>query len=296
MYAYTLFGLTIHSSLQLPELALASPDTPADVVVRTGMIPPTIEDVLATGVLYQISARQMRMSIDNIVSFLVSDGQEIIVEPHKSADDASVRLFLLGSALGALLHQRGMLPLHASCIETEYGAVLFVGRSGVGKSTTAAAFHKLGYPILADDITVIQAGEDGVPTVLPGYPQIKLWAESLEKLEQGTTGLEKVRPQIEKYAVPIRDGFSSKPLAVHAVYILMSNLSPDFSLKPVTGMQKIMILRRHTYRSTFLGEMGKVNPNLLAFAQKVRICLVKRPEIGYQLDELVEAVKADFSA
>ena len=66
---------------------------------------------------------------------------------------SDIRVFLLGSCLGALLHQRGVLALHASAIETDQGAVLFMGDSGMGKSTTLQAFIKRGYKMLADDIT-----------------------------------------------------------------------------------------------------------------------------------------------
>ena len=34
--------------------------------------------------------------------------------------------------MAALLQQRHILTLHASAIQTEHGAVLFMGRSGIG--------------------------------------------------------------------------------------------------------------------------------------------------------------------
>ena len=44
-------------------------------------------------------------------------------------------ILLVGSVLVACLQQRGVLTQHAGAIETEAGAVLFLGHSGAGKST-----------------------------------------------------------------------------------------------------------------------------------------------------------------
>ncbi|MEG8053162.1 hypothetical protein QP185_07710 [Sphingomonas aerolata] len=54
--------------------------------------------------------------------------------------------YLLGTALGALLHQRALLPLHCNAIVHDGKAFLFCGDSGAGKSTLAAVFEARGYP------------------------------------------------------------------------------------------------------------------------------------------------------
>ncbi len=59
-------------------------------------------------------------------------------------DDDDVRLFLLGSVMGAVLHYRGVTPLHGNGFVHEGGAVLVLGNMGVGKSTLAAALVKKG--------------------------------------------------------------------------------------------------------------------------------------------------------
>ena len=67
--------------------------------------------------------------------------------------------YLLGQALGLAQRLRGTVCLHASGIVLSEGAIAIVGPQGAGKSTTAAAFLRLGYPVLADDVVpVIQNG------------------------------------------------------------------------------------------------------------------------------------------
>jgi hypothetical protein len=46
--------------------------------------------------------------IERAACHLISDGCEILIEPFSGLDAKDLRLFLLGSAEGALLHQRGV--------------------------------------------------------------------------------------------------------------------------------------------------------------------------------------------
>ena len=57
----------------------------------------------------QVDERDFVMNIDHIASFSVRDGNHVSFHPHENADMASIKLFLNGSILGAVLHQRGVL-------------------------------------------------------------------------------------------------------------------------------------------------------------------------------------------
>lgn len=293
MYSYELYGLAVESSLPLPELIPASFTSP-DVIIREAKTPTSLENASGRGALYEINRRQMLMKLDNVANYLVSDGREIIIERLPAVDDATTRLFLFTSAMGALLHQRGMLPLHASSIETPYGAVLFTGQSGIGKSTTAALFRQRGYTILADDVTVISL-IDGKPMAVPGFPQMKLWEDSLVKLGEEAQSLKRIRPEIEKYVVPIREGFRTSPVPIHAIYALRKNSKDELALIPLHGLKKVNVLKNNIYRLRFMEQMGVVSSSLLMLAQDIRLSAVRRPERTYRVDELIELLEKDFS-
>ena len=70
----------------------------------------------------------------------------------------------------ALLQQRGVMTLHASAIETQAGAVLFAGPSGIGKSSLAAALVERGNTMLADDVTGVVLDAAGRPVALSAFP------------------------------------------------------------------------------------------------------------------------------
>src|SRR5258708_9269606 len=94
--------------------------------------------------------------------------------------------------MGAIFHQRGLLPLHANAIEVGGQAVAFVGPSGAGKSTLAAYFRDRGYRVLCDDVCVVSFGSDGEPLAWPGIPRIKLSGRALAALVRRVCDLERV--------------------------------------------------------------------------------------------------------
>ena len=114
----------------------------------------------------------------------VRSGTEILVEPAGRSDDADMlRLLVLGFALPALLHQRGLLVLHASVVAINGGSVAFMGRSGAGKSDASReSFFNGGDTIISDDIAVIDLAAGMPLRVQPGAPRLKLWPASVAKL------------------------------------------------------------------------------------------------------------------
>ena len=89
--------------------------------------------------------------------------------------------YLLGSVLAFVLRLRGAVPLHASAVVIDERAVLFAGAAGAGKSSTAAAFALLGYPVLSDDIVVV-AEEGGVLMAHPSHGHLSVWPDSARGL------------------------------------------------------------------------------------------------------------------
>ena len=174
---YRLFGLTIASEIDLPELFEAERG-PADIVFRRGTVAPLGPD--AVDYVAQVDGG-VTVEIPKIARFHIRDGSEIIIDAENCADPRSVRVFLLGTASGVLIHQRGLLPLHANAIELGSEAFAFSGESGAGKSTLAAWFHDRGARIIADDVCVIGLGQGGEALAMPGLPRFRLWREALER-------------------------------------------------------------------------------------------------------------------
>lgn len=95
------------------------------------------------------------------------DGGDLQFEPHPDADPRDVDKLRRGAIPLLLAHLRGDVPLHASAVAVDGGAIVFVGGSDLGKSTLAAALcEHSGASLLGDDSVVITRRHDGAFHVL----------------------------------------------------------------------------------------------------------------------------------
>lgn len=254
-----LCGLRTASDIPLPELLAWRGDGRApDLEIRLGKVPDQLATPVHDGPLLQIAADgRCRFAMPGIASYLAEDGRRITVQPEPAADPTDVRLFLLGTMFGFVCHQRALLPLHAGCVEIGGRAVAFTGPSGAGKSTLAAGFLRRGYRLLADDLTVIDIDGAEGPTVLPSFPRVKLWRDSLEGLGWSDAGRTRVRSAIDKFELPVETAFLSTPLPLGAVYHLVRARTPDRAgITLLRGADALVALLSGVYRQRRAIQMG----------------------------------------
>jgi hypothetical protein len=295
---YTCYGLTIACELALPELATnigVQTDTPPDVSISVGQVcPDGLQQGRQLGPFLWASPNQLWLRVPDVARFLVSDGSTIMVAPEGGADEDSIRVFLLGSALGALLFQRGYLVLHGNAIRIGDQCMVCVGPSGAGKSTLAAGFMQRGYEVLADDVVPV----DSECRALAGFPRIKLWQDTADKLQIDTGALRRIRPGVEKFNYPLKQNLTGQALPIRWVYILGSDHTDQIKFIPIQGFNRFLPLRRNTYRNRFLEGMSLKSEHLKLcskLAGSIRIASVLRPKIGFDLDALVDHLVHDMS-
>lgn len=299
MFYYSIFGLNFSSEIELPMLhAMAKPKN-TDVTIQLGNAPQELENPTDERVTYQAKEGEFLMYFKfNPVRFYIKNGNSITIETGDSEDWDFIKLFLLAPVVGALLHQRRVIPLHAGGVVIDGEAVLFSGESGAGKSTTTAAFKEKGYQLMADDVAVIHNDDIGNPMVEPGVPFVKLWKESFEVLEKEVPKEGRIRAEIEKYFVPIND-IASSALPIKRIYILeKSNLITEPQIKELSSIETVHQLRLGTYRYYFLIGLGGENEHFrVAFnlGNKGMVKQLIRPEI-YPVDKLIEFIEADLKA
>ncbi|WP_295449741.1 hypothetical protein [uncultured Thiodictyon sp.] len=296
---YTCYGLALVSDLALPELLAADPraaGSEPDVQIRLGQVADEgLPQGRQLGPYLWVTPRQLWLRVPRIARFLVSDGNLITIATEPAGDADSIRVFLLGSALGALLLQRGLLVLHGNAIRIGDRCMVCVGQSGVGKSTLAAGFLRRGYEILADDVTPVDAD----CRALPGFPRIKLWQDSAARLGIDTAALRRIRPELEKFNYPLTDRFTGQALPIRWVYVLGTHRLADTHFESIRGLERFTPLRNNTYRVRFLEGMalGREHLQLCGkLAGRVQLAQIMRPERGFELDALVERILADIAA
>ena len=296
---YDVYGLVWQIPFDCPELRPAAVDRAPDVIVRWGEVPPPETAIQAAGPLRQVAPGEARVGLPDVARLLVRDGNEILIERGPAAQVQMIRLLLLGTGMALLLHQRGLLPLHASAIVTDAGAVLFVGHSGAGKSTLLNEFLRRGFAMLAEDIAAVRLDEDGRAWVEPGVQTTKLWADSAAHLGHTTAGLARVRPEMEKFVVPMTDALAGAAAPLAAMYVLTPHNEPVISLEERRDARKFNVILDHTWQKLVVKRMGLHGVHFqraVAVANQARIVRVLRPESEFRLTELADSIEADFTA
>lgn len=247
---YQLFGLRVRSELALPELFPAHAGAEPDVTIRTGAVAAADD-----GPGLHVHEGGLVLVVHGVARFRVEQGKAITVDPEPGVPDRNVRLYLLGSAFGAVLHQRGLLPLHANAVEIDGKAIAFMGPSGEGKSTLAAWFHDRGHRVIADDVCVIGFDAEGAPYTAPGLPRLRLWTEALELMGRDAVDYDRsyvgALEQLDKFDVPIAAGAAAQrhvPLA--GLYVLAR--SDRFSVQRVNGIDAADAVIANTYRGAYV--------------------------------------------
>ena len=290
---YHLYGTTVSSDMHLPELNLSEGSGKVDVVIYRGCVASKeLNEKISGNRYFHADEDSFWLKVDGVASFKVSGGQEIIYDPVDGVDEDSIRLFLLGSCVGALLFQRGFFVLHGNAFEVNGSCVICVGDSGAGKSTLAAEMMLRGHRIIADDVCPI----DDSGNVLPGMPRIKLWKDSADKLGIDTRSLNRVRPGLDKFNYPLESSYCDTPLSVSAVYVLHKDLEDGFRMDSITGMGKYDPLKHNTYRYEYLKEMCLERMHFQKcgeLAKKIQLTNLYRPINGFKLNELAEFILND---
>lgn len=292
---YSGYGLRIDSELALPDLAPepAAPLRPRpDVVVRLGAVaPPSAAATLLPRGLW-VDGGRVGIDVPNVGRYACEDGARITIQAAPGVPPARLRLFLLGSALGALLAQRGLLVLHGNAFVVDGAAAIVLGHSGAGKSTLAAEMHRRGHVVLSDDVVPV----DAAGRALPGWPRIKLWQDALDRIGVATAGLDRVDPAFAKFHVPLdRSPGALAPVPVRWLYVLDRHEGP-LRVVPVTGAAAFTSLHEHSYRNEILvGDLRRTHlARAAALAGTTRLARVERPHGVDSVAASADAILTDI--
>jgi hypothetical protein len=244
------------SDLELPELAPQQANEEPDAEIALGRI----DGPQSNGSSPRQVAGGSSFSIPEVANYVVMGGKTLIVEPVAKADPRNVRLYLLGSAMGLLLHQRGILPLHANAVEIEGQAVAFMGPSGAGKSTLAAWFHDRGFQVVADDVCAVHFDAQRHPWVSQGLPRLRLWKSALDATGRSDQQFERSYAgddEWDKFDVPLSHWTcAGRLLPLAAVYLL--SLGDELSIEALGGIAATDAIFANTYRGQYIDGVEQV--------------------------------------
>lgn len=273
---YSIFGLQVHSNLPLPGVAPAdSFREKCDVELHFGF-PPYLagENPHSSQELTYVSTEtnasgQPVLQIWNVgrgefLRMAYEDGTQFWLDGERANVWATwpdglplenTVSYVLGPVLGVVLRLRGVTSLHASAVSIGDRGVVFVGQTGTGKSTTAAAFAKQGYGVISDDIVALVERE-GVFQAMPAYPHLCLWPESVQMLYASPEALPRLMPHADKRRMSLGEEgtrFENRCLPLGAIYVL-GERRPDPApyLEVIRPQSALLALVADTYANKIL--------------------------------------------
>lgn len=291
---YEAYGLTISSEIPLPELLpINVEDGKTDIVIEKADLHTLWSEHSVPDDDFVIKKDWIMFHVSKTAIFLIQSGNRIEFSPIDAAQEDEIRLYLLGTCMGAILMQRKILPIHGSAVAIDGKAYAIVGDSGAGKSTLASAFLKRGYKLMSDDVIPVTLNHENIPIVTPSYPQQKLWLESLNHFEMDSNNYQPLIVREDKFAVPVQSQFFSEPLPLAGVFELIKGEDSEIDIKPIQSLQRFYKLYHHTYRNFFIQKSGLMDWHFNTSARmikKIEFFQIRRPTNRFTATDLSEII------
>lgn len=206
-------------------------------------------------------------------------------------------LRFLGPVLSYWFERGGLPTLHASAVAVNGRAVAFLSRHGGGKSGLASALVQAGFPLLTDDLLVLEEREERWE-VRPAYPEIRMWPDEAAHFVGAPENLPLVQADSEKRRVAIGDGAfgsfldASTPLA--CIYLASRRPETDGGgeIQPVSRSEALIELVRHSFSPRLVEAAGLQPARLDRLARLVRAVPVRRLIYPSGFDRLPEVVRS----
>jgi hypothetical protein len=296
MHSYLISGLHVSSELELPGVISEDANArPIDVSIHRSAVPMTLDGATTGGPAWEMAGEIFLLRVPGLGRFGITAGHDIAVEIEPGVTELDAAGFVLGAAFGIILHQRGALVLHGAAVAKDERAIAICGPSGAGKSTLAAALCANGYSFVTDDICVVGLDEHRHPIVLPDGNQLKLWKESIDRLDLVDRQGEAVRERFEKYYIHLSDA-CCQPSSLSAIYVLREARPPlKAGIEHLALADAMRMLEFEAYRPGLRATMAQ-KPEMLAHAAATlghaKVFLLIRPLGFNHLQETVAALRA----
>jgi len=259
-YGYRGYGLSLVSDIELPEYlpapAVDNPDI--RISLDAGALDAWEESAGAMDQFIPARSGGHLLRVSGVGVYHVSGGDKIRIGVEPGADPGMVRLFTIGSAMGMVLHQRGILVLHGATVARDGRARILVGDSGAGKSTLAARLGRAGYAVLGDDTMALWNAPEGRAGkwLWQGSQVFKLWEDSIEAMGAGVEGLTPLGNRADKYYVPNPGPASDAGMELAEILVLETGDGPP-RIEPLDGIRALQAVAANTYRPEYVGLLGR---------------------------------------
>lgn len=282
MYYYKLYGMTIESDLEFPQLVISDGDALADVRIAQAdfsedVKEKTREKCYAMGSEYTYFANKT-------CQMQIYEGKKLTYALTGEGWPQYLQTYILGYGMSFLALQRGMLPIHCSALADENGAILIAGESGSGKSTITASFLKNGYRLMADDMALVDGGK-----VYPAFPYQKLCRNVALAEGYQLNELIYIDEDKDKFLAPYRGEFPLHGEKIKGFILLRVVNGEQVVDAEIAGLGRFEVFAGNLFVRHLIGK-EKYAPHIgqkcLEMASKVPVYAIGRPN-GFDTTEEV---------
>ncbi len=217
-----------------------------------GAVPAVPGDARVAGPTIRVAGGNVWFHVAGMAACCVRDGQVITIEVEPGREGDDVLAALLAPLIALALHARGFLPLHASAVEVNDGAVAFVGRSCAGKSAIAAVLRARGRRLVCDDLCAVDTHTEGRPMLWPGPPSLRLWPDVLDALAIDHERTRPFRASLDKRVLEV-SGVNG-PLPIHHVTVIDAR-DAGGGIDRRSGFDALSVLVASSWHATALEAM-----------------------------------------
>lgn len=185
----------------------------------------------------------------DLADFDVSaDGREVVAYPTENADESTLEHLYINQLVPLALSRQGQPAFHASVVTVPGGAVAFLGKTGMGKSTLAASFALGDSAFLTDDSLIIDEADETC-LARPSHASLRLWDDSVEALVGDNAPEASTISYSEKARLLAGDAlaYNDKALPLLATYVLERNEPDDVTIRPLAGSERHMAWIENSY-------------------------------------------------
>ena len=296
MYNYIVYGLKVKSDIEIKEF-MKSENENNDIGIVLGQVPKGIKEMISEGSRGSYSKSKVWFHIDNIATYYITDGKNVLVEPCDDPDETLLRVYLMCSCLGLIMLQREQVAIHGGVINIDGNAVIFTGDRGAGKSTLTTALRERGYKFISDDVAGIKI--DKVPYVMPGFPYQKLCESAMNNFGYDKEAFTSFMSDKEvKYIVPAKDEFIYEPKELTVIVKLTVGDVDEVTIEELRGSEKLNNIIQNIYRGEYIKHLGKMDSvyfkQCIDIAKNIRFFKVTRPANQFTVDTQINLIEREI--
>lgn len=217
------------------------------------------------------------LRILELADFCIDLGDRLVTcNPAPEVTDETIADLYFNQIIPLIMGTDGELVLHASAVAVNHHGIAFLGATGRGKSTLAAAFARKGHGFLTDDGLILDASGDGY-LVRPRRPILRLRPDSeaaiLRLPETAPADIDQLKTKVAaRSEIP----FHADAVPLSALYLLAEprprddvaivRLSPAAALSAMIGHSFILDVKDRPRMKVHFDRLAKLAVQLTCYS------------------------------